>query len=205
MTSYITKLGTSIVVVHDDWLRGQTEKVHAWLRDELGAGRLIFLRHFDHRLGGDFVFAVRANCPECARLRPPDRPGAAGFSPQQTLERMLRGDAIYVGRTFGVVDFPREERVGGKGLTVSGWALSPNGIRGVDILLHSGTTRYHANLTDRGDVQAKFPWYPRVQKAGYAITIPRRPHGVPKYADLQVEIIDGSGARTRLPDRLIEW
>ena len=75
----------------------------------------------------------------------------------------------------------------------------------MDILLHSATTRYHALLTDRGDVQAKFPWYPRVQHAGFAIMIPRRPHGVPKYTDVQVEIIDGSGARTPLPDRLIEW
>jgi hypothetical protein len=62
-----------------------------------------------------------------------------------------------------------------------------------------------ALLTDRGDVQAKFPWYPKVQRAGYTITIPKRPRGVPKHSDVQVEIIDGSGARTRLPDRLIEW
>ena len=118
---------------------------------------------------------------------------------------MLAGQPVYLGRTFGVVDFPREERVSGRSLTVSGWALSPSGIRGVDVLLHSGSTRYHAALTDRGDVQAKFPWYPQVQRAGFAITIPKRPRGVPKYTDVQVEIIDGSGARTPLPDKLIEW
>jgi hypothetical protein len=201
---HITSLGTSIVVVHDDWLRAQNKDVHDWLRRELAAGRLIFLRQFDHRIGSDFVFAIRANCPDCARLRPPDRPDAAGFLPQQNLERALNGEATYVGRTFGVVDFPREERVG-RSLTVSGWALSPNGIRGVDVLLHSGRVRVPALLTDRGDVQAKFPWYPKVQRAGYTITIPKRPRGVPKHSDVQVEIIDGSGARTRLPDRVIEW
>ena len=200
----ITSMGTSIVVVHDDWLRAQNKDVHDWLRRELAAGRLIFLRQFDHRIGSDFVFAVRANCPDCARLRPPDRPDAAGFLPQQNLERALRGEATYVGRTFGVIDFPREERVG-KSLTVSGWALSPNGIRGVDILLHSGRVRVPALLTDRGDVQAKFPWYPKVQRAGFTITIPKRPRGVPKSSEVQVEIIDGSGSRTRLPDRVIEW
>ena len=200
----ITSMGTSIVVVHDDWLRAQNKDVHDWLRRELAAGRLVFLRQFDHRIGSDFVFAIPANCPDCARLRPPDRPDAAGFLPQQNLERALSGEATYVGRTFGVVDFPREERVG-KSLTVSGWALSPNGIRGVDVLIHSGRVRVPALLTDRGDVQAKFPWYPKVQRAGYTITIAKRPGGVPKYSDVQVEIIDGSGARTRLPDKVIEW
>ncbi|MDQ6802511.1 MAG: hypothetical protein M3041_16975 [Acidobacteriota bacterium] len=200
----VASLGTSIIVVHDDWLRAQTKDVHEWLRRELAAGRLIFLRQFDHRIGSDFVFAIRANCADCARLRPPDRPDAAGFLPQQSLERALSGEATYVGRTFGVIDFPRDERVG-KSLTVSGWALSPAGIREVDVLLHSGRVRVRAILTDRGDVQAKFPWYPKVQRAGYTITIPKRPRGVPKYSDVQVEIIDGSGARTRLPDRVIEW
>ncbi len=196
LTAYIAKLGCSLIIVHDDWLRGQTDKAHAWLRSELAAGRLIFLRRFDHRLGGDFVFAVNANCVDCVRFRRPEQ--------HADLERMLSGQPVYLDRTFGVVDFPREERIDSS-LTVSGWALSPNGISAVDVLLHSGTKRYRATLTDRGDVLAKFPWYPRVRHAGYTITIPKRPHGVPKYTDMQVEIIDGSGARTRLPDKLIEW
>ena len=204
MTAYIARLGCTLVVVHDDWLRTQGDKVHDWLRHELASGRLIFVRQFDHRIGGDFVFAVRATCPDCARLRPPDHPDAARLLPDQNLDRMLSNQPIYLARTFGLVDFPREERVG-KTLTVSGWALSPSGIRGVDILLNSGTKRYAATLTARGDVQAKFPWYPQVKLAGYTITIPKRPHGVPKYTDMQVEIIDGSGGRTRLPDKLIEW
>jgi len=197
MTRYIAKLGASIVIVHDDWLRGQTEKVHGWLRSEIAAGRLIFLRRFDHRLGGDFVFGVAANCADCPRFSRPEQ--------RADLERMLSGQPVYLNRTFGVVDFPREEKIPGRNLTVSGWALSPNGIREVDILLHSATRRYRATLTDRGDVQAKFPWYPKVSRAGYTITIRKRPRGVPKYSDMQVEIVDGSGARTRLPDRLIEW
>ena len=197
MTAYIAKLGASIVIVHDDWLRAQSDKVHDWLRTEVAAGRLIFLRRFDHRLGGDFVFGVAGNCAECVRFARPEQ--------RADFDRMIHGQPVFLNRTFGVVDFPREEKIGGRSLTVSGWALSPNGIRAVDILLHSGTTRYRATLTDRGDVRAKFPWYPKVPRAGYTITIPRRPRGVPKYSDMQVEIVDGSGARTRLPDRLIEW
>ena len=203
-TAYIAKLGCSLIVVHDDWLRAQSDKVHGWLRRELANGNLVFLRKFDHRIASDWVFGVTANCSDCARLRPPQSPDAAGLLPDASLDRMLNGQATYLGRTFGVIDFPREERVG-KVLTVSGWALSPDGISGVDILFDSATVRYQAMLTDRGDVQAKFPWYPKVQRAGFTITIPKRPRGVPKYTDMQVEIIDGSGARTRLPDKLIEW
>jgi hypothetical protein len=44
-----------------------------------------------------------------------------------------------------------------------------------------------------------------VRHAGFTLTLPRRPHGIPKYTDVQVEIVDGSGARTRLPDQFIEW
>ena len=203
-TAYIAKLGCSLIVVHDDWLRTQSDKVHAWLHRELANGNLVFLRKFDHRIASDWVFGVTANCSDCARLRLPDRIDAAGFLPDANLDRMLNGQPTYLGRTFGVIDFPREERLG-KGLTVSGWALSPNGIGGVEILLNNATVRYQATLTDRGDVQAKFPWYPKVQRAGFTLTIPKRPRGVPKYTDMQVEIIDGSGARTRLPDKLIEW
>ncbi|HEY6844429.1 MAG TPA: hypothetical protein VI391_09690, partial [Thermoanaerobaculia bacterium] len=92
-----------------------------------------------------------------------------------------------------------------KSLTVSGWALSPNGIREVDVLLNSALQRYPATLTDRGDVQAKFPWYPNVHHAGFTLTLPKRPKGIPKYSDVQVEIVDGTGGRTRLPDQFIVW
>jgi hypothetical protein len=205
LTAYIERLGTSVLVVHDDWLGTQGKAVHDWLRGELAAGRLVFLRRFDHRTGGDFVFAVRANCPDCVRLRPPDRPDTAGLLPDQNLERMLRGEPTYVGHAFGYLDFPRQSRVEGGQLTVSGWALSPDGISGVDVLLHSATVRYRAALTDRGDVQARFPWYPRVERAGFALTIPKRPRGLPSWTDIQVEIIDSRGVRTRLPDRFLEW
>jgi len=204
-TSYIEKLGCSIVIVHDDWLRSQTQKVHDWLEQELARGRLIFLRRFDHRVGGDFVFAVRANCPGCERLRGPDRLDPAGFLPDQNLDRMLHGMPTYMNRTFGVVDAPLQNEDVGRALRVDGWALSPSGIRGVDILLDSATKRYRAGLVDRGDVRLQFPWYPGVARPGFTLTIPRRPRGVPKYTDVQVEIIDGTGARTRLPDRMIAW
>ncbi|HUJ14817.1 MAG TPA: hypothetical protein VL284_13615 [Thermoanaerobaculia bacterium] len=197
LTSHLQNAGASIVIVHDDWLRGAGNTAHAWLRNELASGRLVFLRRFDHRNGGDFVFAIPANCTGCAALRRTDQ--------QPDLERMLDGEPVYLARTFGYLDSPREFTIGKRSLTISGWALSPNGIAGVDVLLNGAQRRYPATLTDRGDVQAMFPWYPNVRHAGFTLTIPKRPHGVPKYTDVQVEIVDGSGERTRLPDHVMEW
>jgi len=205
LSAEIAHLGAAIVVVHDDWLGADAPKVHQWLRNEITAGRLIFLRRFDHRTGGDYVFAVTANCRDCDRLREPERIDGAGLIPVQNLERMLDGQTTYLGHTFGTVDAPRFGDRIGRSLRVSGWALSPAGIREVDVLLACGTVRIPAALVARPDVRAVFPWYPRVQHAGFLLTVPKRPHGVPKYTDVQVEVIDGNGGRVRLPDMTIDW
>jgi hypothetical protein len=193
------------LLVHDDWLRGASEPTHAWLTRELAAGRIGFIRRFDHRGGGDYVFAVVQNGPNWRELRPPEKRDGAGFTDDQALQRALRGDATYVGRSFGVVDKPHGDETINGPLTVTGWALSPSGIANVDVLLHNGMYRYHATPASRLDVKSKFPWYPRVRDAGFTLTFPKRPHGVPRWTDVQVEIIDGKGGRTRLPDIVIQW
>jgi hypothetical protein len=194
------------ILVHDDWLRGATQPTHEWLTREMAAGRLGFLRRFDHRGGGDYVFAVTQNVPNWRDLRTPDKRDGARFTDDQELQRALNGQSTYIGRTFGVVDQPHgEQRIDGP-LTVSGWALSPNGITTVDVLLHNGMFRFHTTPASRIDVQSRFPWYPRIHNAGFTITFPKkRPRGVPRWTDVQVEVIDGKGGRTRLPDVVIEW
>jgi len=193
------------LLVHDDWLRGASESTHAWLTREMAAGRLGFIRRWDHRGGGDYLFAVTQNIPGWHDLRPPDAHDGAGFSDDAELQRALRGQATYVGHPFGVVDNPHSEETINGPLIVNGWALAPNGIANVDVLLHNGMFRYHATPASRIDVQMKYPWYPRVHNAGFTITFPNRPHGVPRLTDAQVEIIDGKGGRTRLPDIVINW
>ena len=194
------------LLVHDDWLRGATEPTHAWLARELAAGRIGFIRRFDHRGGGDYIFAIVQNVPNWRELRPPEKRDGAGFTDEQALQRALRGEATYMGRSFGVVDKPHGDETINGPLTVTGWALSPNGIANVDVLLHNGMYRYHTTPASRLDVKSKFPWYPRVRNAGFTITFPRkRPRGVPRWTDVQVEIIDGRGLRTRLPDIVIQW
>jgi hypothetical protein len=65
--------------------------------------------------------------------------------------------------------------------------------------------RYHAEPSSRLDVKMKFPWYPRVRNPGFTLTFAKRPRGVSQWTDVQVEIIDGKGGRTRLPDIVIRW
>ncbi|MEA2237368.1 MAG: hypothetical protein QOC81_2092 [Thermoanaerobaculia bacterium] len=193
------------LLVHDDWLRGAFEPTHAWLARELGLGRIGFVRRFDHRGGGDYLFALISNVPHWHELRPPEKRDGANFTDDQELQRALRGEATYMGRTFGVVDTPHaEESITGP-MTVSGWTLSPSGITEVDVLLHNGTRRFRATPSDRFDVKMKFPWYPRVRQAGFALTFPKRPRGIPRWTDVQVEIIDGKGGKTRLPDVVLNW
>jgi hypothetical protein len=201
----LAKNDCHFLLVHDDWLRGATEPTHAWLAREMSAGRIGFVRRFDHRGGGDYLFAVTQNVPNWRDLRQPDHRDAPGFSDDQTLQRALAGQATYMSKSFGVVDQPHGDETIKGPLTVTGWALSPNGISSVDVLLHNGMYRYHAEPSSRLDVKMKFPWYPRVRNPGFTLTFAKRPRGVSQWTDVQVEIIDGKGGRTRLPDIVIRW
>ena len=186
------------LLVHDDWLRGASQPTHAWLAKEMELGRIGFIRR-------DYLFAVAQNVPNWRELRPPDHRDGAGYTDDQELQRALRGDATYMGHSFGVVDTPHSDQTIEGPLTVTGWALSPNGISAVDVLLHNGMYRYHTDPASRLDVKMKFPWYARVRDAGFTLTFAKRPRGVPQWTDVQVEIIDGKGGRTRLPDIVIRW
>jgi hypothetical protein len=201
----LAKNDCHFLLVHDDWLRGASEPTHIWLAKEMGLGRIGFIRRFDHRGGGDYLFAVAQNVPNWRDLRPPDHRDGAGYTDDQELQRALRGDATYMGRSFGVVDTPHGDETIKGPLTVTGWALSPSGISSIDVLLHNGMYRFHTAPTSRLDVKMKFPWYARVRDAGFTATFPKRPHGVPEWTDAQVEIIDAKGGRTRLPDIVIRW
>jgi hypothetical protein len=192
------------LLVHDDWLRGASEPTHIWLARELTLGRIGFVRRFDHRGGGDYIFAVTSNVANWRELRPPEQGDAAGFTEEQEMQRALRGEPTYMNHAFGVVDTPRSEDTIKGPMTVTGWALSPNGVAAVDVLLHNGTERFRTTQTVRLDVMAKFPWYPE-KHGGFTITFRERPKSVPQWTDAQVEIIDRRGKRTRLPDIVLNW
>ena len=60
-------------------------------------------------------------------------------------------------------------------------------------------------LSPRGDITGTWPWYPQNPKPAFTAVIARRPKGVPRETDIQVEIVDGRGEVTRLKDVPIVW
>ena len=190
-----------MLVVHAHWIT-ESQPVREVLKRAVETGRLAFLRRFDHGVEGDFVFAVTRNLPDWQRLRARDLPDGAGQLPDQILASFLAGSPTYTNTSFGRMESP-EWRVEGP-LRVSGWAISPRGIRHVYALLDEGRHRFEARRTKRPEITKGFPWYYE-QYPGFEVIIPKRPAGVPRLTDVQIEIIDGAGLRTLLDDQAFTW
>lgn len=206
-TALLEQNGCALVIVHPDWMKpDQIASSFAWLRANLATGRLAFVRRFDHDLSGDWVFALTRVARSWESWRAPEVPDAAGYLPSQNVRRLLdSAGATYSDSTFGRAESPRvHDEVTGP-LRVQGWALSPHGVDRVVVRLHSGTKRYVAQPYDRPDVAAIHPWYGKTTQPGFTLTLDKRPRGVPRITDVQVEIIDGLGRSTRLPDVPITW
>ena len=197
--------GARILVVHRHWFH-ESDPVQLVnvLRAALSSGRLQFLGRHDHEVEGDFVFAVTKNFPDWQRVRPPDVPNGAGHLRAHTLARFLAHEQTYSASTIGRVDRPAMLEVVKGPLQISGWAVSPHGVKKVYVLLHSGRIRLEAQRTPREDITRAYSWYYEGLPA-FSLTIGQRPRGVPVETDMQIEIVDGSGKRTRLEDRLISW
>jgi hypothetical protein len=196
--------GCRIVILHEDWLAGAAPAMHAWVNRQLASGRLGFLRRFNHGIEGDWVFAVTKSMPDWTVFRETGR-DAAGRTPDEELAAMLADRPTYSNGTIGHLDTPQYSEALHVPFRVAGWALSPYGVRSVDVLLESGRVRVPAELVLRGDVSALRPWYPNVPKPGFQATLAKRPRGVRSDTDLQIEITDGLGRRTRLPDVIVGW
>jgi hypothetical protein len=185
------------LIVHEDLLGDHAPAVHDWLRRNLDSGALAFVRRFDnHKPGGDWVFALTWHG---------DWPVLADRKTDWTVTALLKGWSTYSFDTFGVLESPAYFDSIGYPAVIRGWALSPRGIRGVHLLFDSGRKRIPANLVPREDISHHYRWYPNVPRPGFEAVFPKRPKGVPRETDLQVEIIDGNGKRTRLPSILMQW
>ena len=178
--------GAELAIVHGD---GTTPELRDWLRRQLARGSMAFVRRFDGGIYGDWVFTF---FPSPSRKASPE------------LEAFLGGGATYNASTFGSLDFPRPNEIV-RHPFVSGWALSPWGIREVNLLFDNGKVRVPTHLIADATVSARFPWYPRTPRPRFVMPIDRRPEGVHFGTDVQVEIIDGRGTRTLLDDRWISW
>ena len=197
------KYGAAVLVFHAHWMDDmERAAARAVIERGLESGRLAYLRRFDHGVEGDFVFAVTRNLRDSARLRDPEVPDGSGRFPAQVLAEFLRGRPASNNGPFGRMESPGGDVRGP--LRVSGWAISPQGIAEVRVLLDGGRYVYAATRSKRPDITSMYPWYYEYD-SGFEAVIPRRPRGVPAKTDVQVEIVDGGGQRTRLDDLLFTW
>ena len=197
--------GYRFVVVRPDWAGAEVLSIYPWLQRNLASGRLAFVRRFDYAANGDWVFAITRVETQWPRFRAPAAPDPAGFTPDQELQRLLGGQGVYSGATFGQLYRPAPMAEIKGPLEISGWAMSPYGLRGVTVLLDAGRRRFTAPLFARADVSARYPWDSATTKPAFGMVLPSRPPGVPRATDVQIEIVDGRGVATRLRDTLITW
>ena len=147
-------------------------------RQWLQRSDLRFVRRFDRGRAGDWVYSTRGGGPAVI----PDAPS---------------------GVAIGQLDSPLPQQTLTKGW-FSGYAMSPHGVREVNLLFNNGAIRIPAYLFPDAALSKAMPSYP-VEKPRFVREIPARPPGVWPETDVQVEIVDGHGQRTRLDDRWIEW
>jgi hypothetical protein len=184
--------GVELLVVHADTLGGRSAETRAWLRRELDRGRLTFVRDFDTDIEGDWVFRIG---------------GRTGGMPRPArLETFLSGVPTCGSGTMGALDFPQADyRFGGGNAIFSGWAMSPHGIRQVDLWFDNHTYRHRANLMPQPQLQSRCAGDPRFTRLRYIAVFGKRPPAIRPDTDIQVEVTDGRGVKAVFDDRWIRW
>jgi lipoprotein-anchoring transpeptidase ErfK/SrfK len=87
----------------------------------------------------------------------------------------------------------------------SGWAVSPWGIRKVDLLFDNGQVRVPTKRIEDPGVTKALPWYPATPRPRFIARFDRRPWYIRPDTDVQVEITDGNGNKTVWDGRPINW
>jgi hypothetical protein len=128
-------------------------------------GQLGLVKRFDGGVGGDWLFRV----------------GARGDSPD--LRAMLGGHATYNQDTFGALLLPTGHESLKGSATFSGVALSPFGIREVNLLFEMGV-RLPATLT-RPATSRWYRWYDATTKPAYFARVASRPKNIQPNTDVR--------------------
>ncbi len=183
----LRKIGTKLVIVHADQLGDFSSSTREWVRREIENGRLTFVRRFDSGIRGDWVFSLNPSTKKSA-------PELEAF----LNDRWSRNES-----TFGFMD-PVSRRIRGHA-RFTGWALSPYGIRKVDLLFGNGAVRVPTALVEDRRLSAAFPWYPQTSRPRFIVELPERPSALSSRTDVQAEVTDGRGEITRLEHLWMTW
>jgi hypothetical protein len=151
------------------------------------------------------VFAFPRNLPEWQRLRVPDAPDGAGNPPDENLARFLDGKPSYSNSIVAVVESPLPYTEIAGALQIRGWAASPAGTKSVTACFDMGRICVEVPRRERADVRRDYPWYLLDDSAGFDLTMPRRPSGIPQGTDLEIRVTDHAGRRAVLNSIPIDW
>lgn len=188
-------IGVELMVVHADRLGERAPVLREWLRRELDRGRLTFVRRFHTRIEGDWVFRVAG-----VEGRAQSAEGSG------VLNDFLAGKTTCGDGTMGALDFPPARIRFDRGQAIfSGWAMSPHGIRSVDLWFDNRTARYPAKLVADPLLDARCPATPHLTRTRYLAEFAHRPESVRRETDVQVEVTDGRGEKTVFDDRWFTW
>jgi hypothetical protein len=178
----LRRIGVTHIIVHADAFDagGRT-----WLDQVLQQNQVAFIRRFDAGLFGDWLFGLG----ETARSTP-------------ELEAMLRGEPTCSESIAGGLFSPSPESAIKPSTLFDGLALSPHGIRHVNLLVNNGSMRLKTTLRPDPALSAKIP---ECKPVRFIARFDKRPAGVWQATDVQPEIIDGTGRRLLLEDRWIFW
>jgi hypothetical protein len=117
----------------------------------------------------------------------------------------LRDAMIITPMAFGVVDRPLQNKVPAGDVELSGWAIDPHGVAGVELLVEGGaifSARYGLPyLGARTEPLALyFPAYPNTANAGFTVELPAQTlaRGA---ADVRTVVINSVGTRTEIDRR----
>lgn len=184
----LREAGVELVVVHADMLGDRTVLTKEWIRRELDRGRMRFAGKFHTPIEGDWVFSLK--------------PGSSARN--ATLENWLAGKPTCGDATMGALDFPPAATRFEEGRAIfSGWAMSPHGIRHVDLLFDNHRERVRAQLVPDPLLAQRCPG--RLTRTRYVAVFEKRPAGIDEQTDVQVEVTDGRGEKVVFESRWLTW
>jgi hypothetical protein len=185
LATTLASRGVDLILVHGDRLGSQGASIVDFLRRNLASGRLSFVRNFEDGRVGDYVFRIE---------RTPVR------ELPTNVRRFLDGQPVLNRGPFGVLDTPGYNVAVDGALSVVGWAVAAEGVQQVNLRFNNGAVVVPATLWERPDVRALYPG-----SVGFRAEFPKRPPGVSRATDIEVEVIDRRGVRSLVPDRWFIW